>query len=96
MQGIVTCGHCGRRLHVHYRGRNSTPGYHCRGKDLVIGRGVYCVNVGGTVIKQAVADDFLQAITPAAIEGTRLSLEKLQANHDTALSQWCLEVERAR
>ena len=40
LQGLVTCGHCGRRLHVHYRGRNSTPGYHCAGKDLVNGRGV--------------------------------------------------------
>ena len=32
LQGIATCGHCGRRLHVHYRGRNSTPGYHCAAK----------------------------------------------------------------
>jgi hypothetical protein len=96
LQGLVTCGHCGRRLHVHYRGRNSTPGYHCAGKDLVNGRGVYCLNVGGTVIEQAVADAFLQAITPAAIEATRLSVEQLQANHDAALSQWRLEVERAR
>ena len=47
LQGIATCGHCGRRLHVHYRGRNSAPGYHCAGKDLVNGRGVYCLNVGG-------------------------------------------------
>ena len=96
LQGIVSCGHCGRRLHVHYRGRNSAPGYHCAGKDLVNGRGVYCLNVGGTVIEQAVADAFLQAITPAAIEATRLSVEQLQANHDAALSQWRLEVERAR
>jgi DNA invertase Pin-like site-specific DNA recombinase len=96
LQGIVTCGHCGRRLHVHYRGRNSAPGYHCAGKDLVNGRGVYCLNVGGTVIEQAVADTFLQAITPAAIEAMRLSIEQLQANHDAALSQWRLEVERAR
>ena len=96
LQGIVSCGHCGRRLHVHYRGRNSAPGYHCCGKDLVNGRGVYCLNVGGTVIEQAVADAFLQAITPAAIEATRLSVEQLRANHDAALSQWRLEVERAR
>src|SRR6201982_3461224 len=33
LQGIAACGHCGRRLHTHYRGRNSTPGYHCPGKD---------------------------------------------------------------
>jgi DNA invertase Pin-like site-specific DNA recombinase len=95
LQGIVSCGHCGRRLHVHYRGRNSAPGYHCCGKDLVNGRGVYCLNVGGTVIEQAVADAFLQTITPAAIEATRLSVEQLQVNHDAALSQWRLEVERA-
>jgi DNA invertase Pin-like site-specific DNA recombinase len=96
LQGLATCGHCGRRLHVHYRGRNSAPGYHCAGKDLVNGRGVYCLNVGGTVIEQAVANAFLEAITPAAIEATRLSVEQLQANHDAALSQWRLEVERAR
>src|SRR5262245_43257643 len=96
LQGIISGGRCGRRLHVHYRGRNSAPGYHCAGKDLVNGRGVYCLNVGGTVIEQAVADAFLQAITPAAIEAMRLSVEQLQANHDTALSQWRLEVERAR
>jgi DNA invertase Pin-like site-specific DNA recombinase len=96
LQGLATCGHCGRRLHVHYRGRNSAPGYHCAGKDLVNGRGVYCLNVGGMVIEQAVTDAFLQAITPAAIEAMRLSVEQLQANHDAVLSQWRLEVERAR
>jgi DNA invertase Pin-like site-specific DNA recombinase len=94
LQGLVTCGRCGRRLHVHYRGRNSAPGYHCAGKDLVAGRGVYCLNVGGTVIEQAVANAFLEAITPAAIEAMRLSVEQLQSNHDASLSQWRLEVDR--
>ena len=76
LQGLVTCGHCGRRLHVHYRGRNSAPGYHCAGKDLVAGRGVYCLNVGGMVIEQAVAEAYIDAITPAAIEAMRLSVEQ--------------------
>ncbi len=96
LQGLATCGHCGRHLHVHYRGRNSAPGYHCAGKDLVNGRGVYCLNVGGMVIEQTVANAFLEAVTPAAVEATMLSLQQLQANHDAALSQWRLEVERAR
>ena len=96
LQGIVTCGHCGRRLMTHYRGRNSTPGYHCAGNDLVNGRGVYCLNVSGLAIEQAVASAFLEAITPAAIEAVRLSVEQLESNHDAALSQGCLEVERAR
>jgi transposase len=96
LQGIAICGHCGRRLHIHYRGRNSTPGYHCSGKNLVEGRGVYCLNVGGLAIEQAVANAFLEAVTPAAVEAMRLTVEQLQSNHDTALSQWRLEVERMR
>jgi DNA invertase Pin-like site-specific DNA recombinase len=96
LQGIVSCGHCGRRLLTHYRGRNSAPGYHCAGKDIVDGRGQYCLNVGGLAIDKAVANAFLEAVTPAAVEALRLSVEQLQANHDAALSQWRLEVERAR
>ena len=94
LQGIATCGHCSRRLHTHYRGRNSTPGYHCSGKDLVNGRGVFCLNIGGLAIEKAVADAFLEAVTPAAVEAMRLTVEQLQANHHAA--QWRLEVERAR
>jgi len=96
LQGLATCGHCGRRLHTHYRGRNSSPGYHCSGKELVNGRGVFCLNAGGLAIEQAVADAFLEAVTPAAVEALRLTVEQLQTNHDAALSQWRLELERAR
>jgi DNA invertase Pin-like site-specific DNA recombinase/uncharacterized protein YndB with AHSA1/START domain/predicted DNA-binding transcriptional regulator AlpA len=96
LQGIATCGHCGRRLHTHYRGRNSAPGYHCSGKDLVNGRGQYCLTIGGMAIEQAVANAFIEAVTPAAVKATLLTVEQLHANHDAALSQWRLEVERAR
>jgi hypothetical protein len=96
LQGIATWGHCGRRLHVHYRGRNSTSGYHCSGKNLVEGRGVYCLNIGGLAIEQAVAHAFLDAVTPAAVEAMRLTVEQLQSSHDAALSQWRLEAERMR
>jgi DNA invertase Pin-like site-specific DNA recombinase len=96
LQGIASCGHCGRRLHVHYTGKNSAPGYHCSGKDLVEGRGVYCLNVGGVNIDEAVANAFLEAITPAAVDASLLAFQQLQTNRDTALQQWQLEVECAR
>ena len=35
LQGLASCGHCGRRLKTHYSGRNTTPGYHCPGKTIV-------------------------------------------------------------
>jgi hypothetical protein len=43
-----------------------------------------------------VANAFLEAVTPAAVEAMRLTVEQLQSNHDAALSQWRLEVERTR
>ena len=96
LQGLATCGKCGRRLHTHYRGRNSSPGYHCSGKDIVQGRGVYCLNVGGVQIDQAVVESFLRTVTPAAVEATQLAIQQLEADQDAALGQWRLAVERAR
>src|ERR1700761_3093569 len=96
LQGLAICGKCGRHLHTHYRGRNASPGYHCSGKDIVQGRGVYCLNVGGIQIDQAVTEAFLKALTPAAVEATEQALRQLEADHDAALAQWRLAVERAR
>ena len=96
LQGIARCGHCGRRLRTYYRGKNSAPGYYCGGKAVVNGQGLYCLKVGGVSIDDAVANAFLQAITPAAVEATLLAFQQLQANRDVALQQWRLEVERAR
>ena len=96
LQGLALCGKCGRHLHTHYSGRNASPGYHCSGKDIVQGRGVYCLNVGGIQIDQAVTEAFLKALTPAAVEATEQAMQQLEADHDAALSQWRLAVERAR
>jgi uncharacterized protein YndB with AHSA1/START domain len=96
LQGLAICGKCGRRLHTHYQGRNSSPGYHCSGKDIVQGRGVYCLNVGAIQIDRAVTEAFLKALTPAAVEATEQAVRQLEADHDAALSQWRLAVERAR
>jgi DNA invertase Pin-like site-specific DNA recombinase len=95
LQGLATCGHCGRKLHTHYRGRTQTPGYHCANKDLVNGRGVYCLNVGGVQIDAAVANAFLGAVAPAGLAASLRAAELLQADHDGALAQWRLAVERA-
>jgi DNA invertase Pin-like site-specific DNA recombinase len=95
LQGLAACGHCGRRLHTHYRGRGSAPGYHCPGKILVEGRGVYCLSVGGVQIDEAVARAFLAALEPAKLAATVAAAERLEADRETSLRQWRLGVERA-
>jgi DNA invertase Pin-like site-specific DNA recombinase len=96
LQGLASCGHCGRALFTYYRGKNATPGYRCSANDQGDGGGHYCFNVGAVGIDQAVGDAFLDAITPAAVEASLLALEQLDADRNAALQQWRLEVERAR
>ncbi|HEY0122180.1 MAG TPA: recombinase family protein [Rhizobium sp.] len=96
LQGIACCGHCGRRLRTHYRGRNAAPGYHCAGKIIVEGRGVYCLNVGGVQIDEAVVSAFLEALEPARLAATIEAAERLESDREAALKQWRLDVERAQ
>jgi DNA invertase Pin-like site-specific DNA recombinase len=96
LQGLVVCGHCGRRLHIAYQGTNASPRYYCDGSQLNAGHVLQCLNVGGVAIDQAVSRAFLEALTPAALEATTLAVEQLESNHDAALSLWRLEVERVR
>jgi hypothetical protein len=95
LQGLASCGHCGRRLHTHYRGRNSTPGYHCAGKTLVEGRGVFCLNVGGVHIDDAVTKAFIAALEPAKLAAAVAAAERLEADREAALKPWRLAAERA-
>ena len=96
LQGLAICGHCSRRLRTHYRGANQTPGYHCSNKGFENGRGVFCLNVGGLQIDAAITEAFLGAVEPAGLEAAVRAAEQLEADHDAALAQWRLSVERAR
>jgi DNA invertase Pin-like site-specific DNA recombinase/predicted DNA-binding transcriptional regulator AlpA len=95
LQGLASCGHCGRRLHTHYRGRSSAPGYHCAGKVLVENRGVYCLNIGGVQVDNAIAEAFLAALEPAKLTAALAAAERLEADRGAVLKQWRLAVERA-
>ena len=95
LQGLASCGHCGRRLRTHYRGRNSAPGYHCSGEHLVEGRGSFCLNIGGVQIDEAVKRAFIAALEPARLTATIAAAERLEADREATLKQWRLGVERA-
>ena len=96
LQGIATCGRCGRRLRVYYQGQHSTPGYYCAANSVVNGRGMHCLRVGGLRIDEAVACAFLDAIAPAGIEAALLAEKNIEADHQGAIAQWRLQVERTR
>src|SRR5690348_162553 len=75
LQGLATCGACGRRLRTHYSGRTASPGYHCAGKNIVDGRGIFCLSVGAVQIDDAVARAVLTALAPAGLEAALAAAE---------------------
>ena len=96
LQGLASCGHCGRRLRTHYTGRTSSPGYHCSGEHLVEGRGSYCLNIGAVQIDTAVARAFIAALEPVRIAATLAAAEQLEVDREASLKHWRLGVERAQ
>ncbi len=96
LQGLATCGTCGRHLRVYYQGRLSTPGYYCAASNIANGRGHYCMRVSGVRINEAVSRTFLDALTPAAIEASLVAEHGLAADHEAACTQWRLQAEKAR
>jgi DNA invertase Pin-like site-specific DNA recombinase len=98
LQGIAVCGRCGRKLKVHYQGRrgHQSPAYHCPSSILVENRGSWCLRIGGGQIDRAVASALLAALTPAGVKAALQAAEALEQDHDAALKQWRLQLERAK
>ncbi len=97
LQGIAVCGRCGRKP-AHYQGRpgHQSPAYHCPASILVENRGSWCLRVGGGQIDQAVASALLAALSPGGVKAALAAAEALEQDHDAALAQWRLQVERAK
>ena len=68
LAGLLRCGHCGRKLHVAYSGKNGNTGrYHCRGGHLNHG-GDRCISFGGMRIDRAVGAEVIERLQPLGIE----------------------------
>ena len=93
LQGIAVCGRCSRKLSVHYQGRrgHQCPVYYCRGTGEE-----WCTRVGGVQIDEAVAGALLEALSPAGVKAAVAAADALEQDHDAALAQWRLQVERSR
>jgi Recombinase len=98
LQGLATCGTCGRKLAIFYAGpARCVPNYYCQGSaELVNGRGARHMSVGGQAIDAAVAEAFLAALAPAALDACLQAARQLEDGHDAALAQHQRQVEQAR
>jgi excisionase family DNA binding protein len=96
LQGLVRCGHCGRRMQVAYSGTSGrVPRYACVRAHHLHGTDHSCQSVGGTRLERAIAAAFLEAVTPAGIRASAQAIEELEQQHDERLAGQRLAVERA-
>ena len=78
LPGLLRCGHCGRKLHVHYGGKLGR--YNCYGARMNHGT-ERCISVSGLSIDAAIVKEVLRVLKPLGIEAAVVS-----DDHPMALS----------
>jgi uncharacterized protein YndB with AHSA1/START domain len=64
--------------------------------QLIEGRGIQHLRVGGVAIDAAVTHAFLAALAPAALQACLAAAQQLEDGHDATLAQWQRQTEQAR
>jgi excisionase family DNA binding protein len=96
LQGILRCGRCGRRMQVGYAGTNGkVRRYSCVRGHILHATESTCQSLGGGRLDKAVAEAFLEAVTPAGIEATAGAIRELEEQHAERLAGQRLALERA-
>jgi DNA invertase Pin-like site-specific DNA recombinase len=93
LPGLLRCGHCGRKLHVHYSGKLGR--YHCSGARLNHGT-ERCISVSGLSIDAAIANEVLRILKPLGIEAAVKAIETLSGETTARERQQELSLQQAR
>lgn len=92
LQGIVTCGRCGRPMHIHY---THSPAYICDFETRSFG-GPRCQNLTLAHIDPVIRQMVLDAVQPARLEAALTALDQLADERQSLTQHWLQRLERAR
>jgi excisionase family DNA binding protein len=95
LQGLLRCGHCGRRMYVNYGGRRAARSlqYRCSRTRALLA--TECQLVGGKRIETAVVEAFLAVSEAAGPEAAALCGDRLRADIEATERTWQLRIEKA-
>ena len=96
LQGIIFCGHCGAKMGIqHYTTKEKrAPSYACHRAYQREG-GAACQYISATPVDQAVADLFLQAMSPAKVDIALRALDELEKDREATHREWMLQLQNA-
>lgn len=93
LPGLLRCGHCGRKLHVHYGGKLGR--YNCYGARMNHGA-KRCISVSGLSIDAAIAKEVLRVLRPLGLEAAVSAIEAQSSETTAAERQLQLSLQQAR
>jgi len=92
LQGLITCGHCGYRMHVAYRPRSR---YACTARMRRFAESS-CLELEGASIEAFVVQAFFDALAPAQLEALDEVLAQRQRDHQRLERYHHQQVTQAR
>lgn len=93
LAGLLRCGHCGRKFHVHYGGKLGS--YNCYGARTNHGT-KRCITVSGLSLDAAIAKEVLRVLKPLGIEAAIKAIETQSGETTAAERQLELSLQQAR
>lgn len=87
LAGLLGCGHCGSKLHVHYNGNIGR--YQCNGVRTTNGTS-NCISIGSTGIDAAASTEALRVLRPLGIDAAIKAIAS--QSHETSATQRQLEL----
>ena len=98
LQGIVWCGHCGRKMGVQHQATKEkrSPAYLCQQGHQQDGEDRICQSMTARPVDTAVVQAFLEAISPVGVEVAVAVLAQVEQQLQDLRRQWELQLEQAR
>jgi DNA invertase Pin-like site-specific DNA recombinase len=93
LNGLLRCGHCGRKMQVNYA--KGTHRYFCVGANQADGAG-YCISFGAMRADKAVSAEVLRLLQPLGVEAALKAIEAHDADVDDGRRQVELALQQAR
>lgn len=95
LMGLLRCGRCGRKLHVHYWGKGGTAGrYLCAGEFASGGK--HCLGFGAVRVDQRFADKLLEVLSPLGIQASLEAARQMAAAGQERRTAIANQLEQAR
>ncbi len=98
LQGIVWCGHCGRKMGVQHQATKEkrSPAYMCQQGHQQDGEDRICQSMTARPVDTAVVQAFLEAVSPVGVEVAVRVLSQVEQQLQDLRRQWELQLEQAR